>query len=184
MPPRLPNQPDRGIKRYRERLNQEMKEKGETDRSLADKLTEAGFPVPHTSIYKTRAANRQPTLDECMAVAGVFGYATLDDFLAGPATMRVIDAVAHLNQAMSLGMIQVRHEVQAALTELRWALNDPEVIAALDKQDPDWRHSYRQVETDLRWLKDDQDRLWEQTLVHVRELLPEPHEEVGDAPTQ
>lgn len=157
--------------RYRKRLSEEMKERGETDRSLAKKVTDAGFPVSFTMINKTRSGNRQPNIDECNAVAWVFGYPTLDDFLEGPPTVRVVNAVARLNGALSLGMT-MRAEVDRALHDLSVALDDPEAVRLMDKQNANWRTEYRDgIERDLRWVLEDQTRLWGLTFEKIRDIF-------------
>lgn len=182
MPPRDPRQPDRVTERYRERLNDEMTEHGYTDRSLAEKLTEAGFPIGHTAIFKTRKGTRQPSLDECMWIARkVFGYRDLDSFIEGPITVRIWSAVQGIQFAVNRLPIEQRAAFHDALRDLSHALQDAEAVAVLDEKVPDWRQSYLAgMRHDLRWIMRDLVALWRETEERLEEIFAE-HQDATDA---
>lgn len=157
MPPRITGQPDGFIKLYRQRLNEEMKHNGETDRSLADKLAARGFSVPFSSINKTRNGTRQPTLDECYLVASILGYESLDAFLQGRAHHKLERAAKWLKVSAAQKEWELQVTIRQGLSDLAAALRDPDVIASGEQEGPDWLdHYYQSANYDLQELFEDQ----------------------------
>lgn len=172
MPKRTPGQPERFMDRYRTRLDEEMKAQGETDRSLSDKLAEAGYSVSFSSIYKTRTGTRQPAMDECYEVARVLGYPNLDYFLDGPMFIRIARAAGKVARETALGWLEVRSRVTEALYELDDAVRDPKSAAAADIDNPAWRQEfYSGIERDIRWTMREQAALAEETLRRLAEIF-------------
>lgn len=171
MPPRVP-QPTHTTDRYVRRLNEEMTEHGETDRSLAKKLEEANYVVPFSSINKTRNGKRQPSLDECMTVAWVFGYGTLEEFLLGPRWLQIQMASKRVADSISSSGAEMTAKVSDAVMALRWALQDRDAVAAADARDPAWRTEFRKgMEGDLRWAAQDVTRTLDSALRRVSEAF-------------
>lgn len=178
MPKRTPGQPERFVDRYRQRLTEEMADQGETDRSLADKLGRAGYPITFSAIYKTRTGTRQPAMDECYEVARALGYPSLDVFLDGPLYVRVARAANRVASEILYRGADLRGAVHEALHDLDRAIRDPRAIAAADAANPRWREElYGGMEADLRWIMRDQIALWGETLNRLQEIaegIPQP----------
>lgn len=172
MPPRLPKQPTRVMDRYRQRLNEEMKANGETDRSLAKKMEDAGFPVPFSSINKTRSGTRQPSLDECATVAWIFGFASVEDFLNGPKWLEIQRAADRIPAEMLHWGTETRQALHEAVYDFSRAMSDPQAVAAADASNPAWREEMRVGMTnDLRWAMRDVLALWKETTDRLEEAF-------------
>ena len=163
---------------YRERLNEEMKEQGETDRSLAKKVEEAGYPLSFTALNKTRAGTRQPSMDEVYEVVRVLGYGSLDAFLEGPKYVRIARAALAVGPGVAREGMVFRGYVHELMRDLARALQDPEAVAALDEKHPGWRTEYRNgIRQDLRWAVDDLLALWNETGRRFEEIFDEVEED-------
>jgi hypothetical protein len=181
MAARSPAQPTHTLATYRQRLDAEMKAQGLTDRDLSAKLGEEGFPLAHTGIYRTRAGDRQPTLDECVTVAHVLGYPSLEAFLAGPAFVRITNATNALVSLITMGGAQFVTAVQEALLDVSYAVSDDEARAALQGTNPNWREEYfKGMSHDLRWAQRSQVVLWGEVSARLAEIFEVEPPQVGE----
>lgn len=172
MPSRPLDAPKAALTRYRERLEEEMDRQELSDRALSKRINEAGYPLSHTALVKTRTGTRQPTLDEALRTTAALGYRSLDVFMLGQQANRIPEAVHRFQEEVTAGTEELDAALDAALRALAQAMSDPAATTALSAAQPGWREEYsRRLLTETRWVAKRQVSRWLERLQDLETVL-------------